>query len=39
MEKILRPALGKFHPGMSAGAPGCEFSVNESTVCIKYGVF
>ena len=29
----------KFHSGLSDGAVGCEFNVNESKVCSKEGVF
>ena len=31
--------LDKLYSGMSDSALGCEFNVNESSVCIKSGVF
>jgi hypothetical protein len=37
MEKIY--VLEKFHSGMSYSAVICEFSVNESGINIKSGVF
>ena len=31
--------LDKLYSGLSDSALGCEFNVNESSICIKYDVF
>lgn len=39
MVLVGKNVFAKFHSSMSYNPVGPEFNVNESTICIKYGVF
>ena len=39
MALVGKNAFANFHSSMRYNPVGSEFNVNESTICIKYGVF